>query len=262
MVVTTADHLIRAADQFRQNVEVAIDVAREPDVLVTFGIKPSVPATTYGYVHRGGLCCEQPGLCASESVRVYQVKEFREKPPRDVAQQYLDSGQFYWNSGMFVWRAQTILDSLHRSTPELYAALSSLEPLLGGPDQDTGIADAYAGLDKVSIDYAVMEKAAHVRVVEATFDWDDLGSWLALERHHPQDAAGNTVLAEHHAGMDTRGCVLSAEPGHLLATIGVDDLVVVHTADATLVCAKERVNDIKAIVRNLEQGGEALGRYL
>ncbi len=260
MVVTTADHLIQAADQFRCNLEAAVEVAREPGVSVTFGIKPTEPATTYGYVQRGELRCEMAGL--DRPVRVYNVKEFREKPCRDLAQQYMDSGEFYWNSGMFVWRADTILGNLEAATPGLHRALATLEPKLGTPWQDAAIAEAYAGLDRVSIDYAVMESAANVCVIEATFDWDDLGSWLALERLHEQDADGNTLLADVHVGVDTHNCVLSSEPGHVLATVGVDDLVIVHTPDATLVCAKDRVDDIKKIVQELEAGGSQLGQYL
>lgn len=261
MVVITADHLIRASDQFRSNAEVAIELAAEPGVLVTFGIKPSGPATVYGYIHRGEPLLKRRGLGPSDEIRVYAVKQFREKPSRPVAEQYVDSGQFYWNSGMFVWRTRTILESLRASAPELYAALMPLESALGTSAQDEAIGNAYAGLDKISIDYAVMEHATNVRVVEATFDWDDVGSWLAMERLHEQDGAGNTVLAEH-IGIDTNRCVLSAEDGHLLATVGVGDLVIVHTADATLVCAKDRVEDIKKLTQMLEKAGGDLARYL
>ena len=262
MVVITADHLIRAADQFRHDFQVAIELASEPGAMVTFGIKPTEPATVYGYVERGELLRECPGLTAATPVRVYDVKQFREKPTRDVAQRYLESGRFYWNSGMFVWRADTILDNLRAATPQLHQALCALEPKLGTPEQAQAIADAYAGLDKISIDYAVMERAAKVRVVEATFDWDDVGSWLALERLHEADSDGNTVLAEQHVGIDTSRCVLSAESGHMLATIGVSDLVVVQTSDATLVCRRDRVDEIKKLVQALESGGPELQRHL
>jgi len=261
MVVVTADHLIQAADAFRRDFEVAIEVAGAPGVIVTFGIKPNEPATVYGYIERGDLVSEEEGLPGAGPISVYNVNQFREKPSRDVAQQYLDSGRFYWNSGMFVWRAQTILDALARSTPTLYSALTAIEPALGTPEQDEAIAGAYADLEKVSIDYAVMESATNVRVVEATFDGDDVGSGLSMERLHEPDEAGNTVLAQH-VGIDTRNCVLSAEPGHLLATIGVDDLVVVHTPDATLVCTKDRVDEIKKVVQALEQGEDGLDQYL
>lgn len=261
MVVVTADHLIRASDRFRRNVEVAIDVATEPGVLVTFGIKPVGPATVYGYIQRGELLLRRDGLDASDEVLVYAVEQFREKPSGPVAQQYVDSGQFYWNSGMFVWRAQTILDSLAAATPGLHAALLPLASTLGTPAQDEAIASAYAGLEKISIDYAVMERATNVRVVEATFDWDDVGSWLAMERLHAQDDDRNTVLAKH-VGIDTSRCVLSAEDGHLLATVGVDDLVIVHTADATLVCARDRVADVKELVQALERGNDDLAKHL
>ena len=261
MVVVTADHLIRAADAFRRDLEVAVEAAGEPGVMVTFGVKPTEPATVYGYIERGDLVLERDGLAGSGPIPVYNVDQFREKPSRDVAQQYLDSGRFYWNSGMFVWSAQTILDALASATPTLHSALTAIEPALGTPEQDEAIAGAYADLGKISIDFAVMERATNVRVVEASFDWDDVGSWLAMERLLEQDEAGNTVLAQH-LGIDTSNCVLSAEPGHLLATIGVDDLVVVHTPDATLVCAKDRVDEIKQIVQTLEQGENGLDQYL
>ncbi len=260
MVVTTADHLIRAAEQFRCCLRAAIEEAQEPGVLVTFGVKPTGPATTFGYVRRGARRGEKPGLGAP--IRVYDVREFREKPCRELALEYVASGEYYWNSGMFVWRADTILDNLAQSTPKLHAALTELEPKLGSPNQDAAIAEAYKRVDKISIDYAVMEAARNVRVVEATFDWDDVGSWLALERLHEQDASGNTRLAELLAVMDARGCVLESEPGHLLAVIGVENCVIVHTRDATLVCAKDRVDDIKKLVQELDASGERYQAFL
>lgn len=261
MVVITADHLIRADDEFRRDAALAVELAQEPGMIVTFGIRPTEAATVYGYIERGELLREEPASGPQAPIRVYRVKQFREKPDRGAAQRYLDSGQFYWNSGMFVWRAQTILDSLRESTPTLHEALEGLEPALGTPGQQEAIARAYAGLDKVSIDYAVMEQARKVSVVEATFDWDDVGSWLSMERLQGQDENGNTVRGRH-VGLDTTGSVVWAGPDHLVATIGVQDLVVVHTDDATLVCHRDRVDDIKRIVQDMETGGDEFREYL
>lgn len=254
MLVMPADHVIEPAQEFRRAVHVAEQTAEEcPDALVTFGIPPTFPATGYGYIHRGAEKAHRQG------VAVYQVRGFREKPDRDVAERYVVSGEYFWNSGIFVWKAATILKALRQGQPKLFAAVQRIAEAWPTPDRDAVLRREYEGLEKISIDYAVMETATDGLVVQAPYRWDDVGSWLALERMHPQDADGNTVLATH-AGLGTHNCVLVADGGHLLATVGVSNLLIVQDGNATLVADRREEAAIKKLVELLKEKG--LEKYL
>jgi mannose-1-phosphate guanylyltransferase len=254
MLVMPADHVIEPAQEFRRAVHVAAQMAEEnPDALVTFGIPPNYPATGYGYIHRGAEKAHRQG------VAVYQAQGFREKPERDLAERYVHSGDYFWNSGIFVWKAATILKALRQRQPKLFAAVQRVAEAWDGPDRDAVLRREYEGLGRISIDHAVMEHATEVLVVQAPFRWDDVGSWLALERMHPQDANGNTVLATH-AGIATHGCVLVADAGHLLATVGVKDLLIIQDGNATLVADRREEGTVKKLVELLKEKG--LEKYL
>lgn len=247
MAVLSADHVIRPRENFIRCVKEAANIASEHRALVTFGIRPTGPSTLYGYIRRGEPVSDgSPGA--------YQLAEFKEKPDRDTAEAFLRSGEFYWNSGNFVWRVHDILEAICALMPDLYAGLERIRPALGTPDESAALAREYPTLPKISIDYGVMEKAANAVVVEAGFEWDDVGAWDAVARHHPADDEGNTILGEH-VGIDTRRCILTSEEGHLLATIGVEDLIVVQTPDATLVCDRRRAADVKKLVQCLKARG-------
>jgi mannose-1-phosphate guanylyltransferase len=240
--VLPADHVIHDRAAYSRTLEAAFSAAEAEDVLVTLGITPTHPATGYGYIQRG----EQVGSAAE--LAVHAVAAFREKPDADTARGYLEAGDYLWNAGMFFWRVPVITDALARLAPGIWRGLQPIaEGLRTGGDRDALLARHYPDIPKISIDYAVMEKAAAVRVIEAPFDWDDVGEWPALARHHPADAAGNVCVGQARI-MDGRGNIILSDPDHLVALIGVDDLVVVHTADATLVCPRDRAQDIKALV--------------
>jgi mannose-1-phosphate guanylyltransferase len=244
-----ADHVIEPVQEFRRAVHAAEQMAEEyPDALVTFGIPPTFPSTGYGYIHRGGEKANRQG------VAVYQVRGFREKPDRDVAERYVVSGEYFWNSGIFVWKAATILKALRQRQPKLFAAVQRIAEAWHTADRDTVLRREYEGLDRISIDYAVMESATDVLVVQAPYRWDDVGSWLALERMHPQDADGNTVLATH-AGIATHNCVLAADAGHLLATVGVSNLLIIQDGNATLVADRREEATVKKLVELLKEKG-------
>ena len=245
MAVLSADHVISPTIEWARCIEAAVSVACEHGVLVTFGIPPSSPSELYGYIRRGTAI-----PCTHGAPPAFRIAEFKEKPTRAQAEKFLLSGDYYWNSGNFVWRACDILGAIQSHAPELYAGLMRIEPYLGTPEQDAAIARHYAELPKTSIDYAVMEKARNTAVVEATFDWDDVGTWDALARHYPADGDGNVILANHVA-LQTSDCVIVAPEDHLVATIGVKNLIVVHTPDATLICDKECAGKVKAIVEIL-----------
>ena len=179
---------------------------------------------------------------------------FREKPSAELAERFVVSGDYYWNSGIFVWKAATILAALRDNQPDLHAAVQRIAEAWGTADRDRILDQEYQALEKISIDYAVMENAKEVLVVQAPYRWDDVGSWLALERMHPQDADDNTVLATH-CGIQTRRCVIVGDHGKLITTIGVNNLLIIQDGDATLVADKREEGTVKALVEQLKQKG-------
>src|SRR5438270_13297622 len=223
MLVTPADHVIEPTAEFQRALRAAAQVATEhPQALITFGIPPTYPATGYGYIHRGAEVARR------QNVPVFAVSAFREKPAADLAEQFVASSEYFWNSGIFVWKASAVLDELRRNKPELAAAVGRVADAWDTPRRDEVLGAEYPKMEKVSIDYAVMEHAREVLVLQAPYKWDDVGSWLALERLHPQDAENNTVLATH-VGLDTSHCVIVGDdPKRLIATIGVHDLLIIQ----------------------------------
>jgi mannose-1-phosphate guanylyltransferase len=246
MLVLPADHVISTVDQFQQAIRAGEQlIAEDPSRIVTFGIRPDYAAESFGYIERGEAL---PGGGA------FEVARFREKPDAATAAEYLAAGRFYWNSGIFLWRAQTILDALQRFEPTMAEHLTAIAARVGQDDFETVLEREFAAIEGKSIDYAVMERYANVVVLEAPFQWDDVGSWQALARMVGSDAAGNSVQG-NHIGIDTRGSIVRSEPNHTVVTIGVDDLVIVQTADATLVAPKAAEERIREVVRRLEAEG-------
>ena len=255
MLAMPADQVIHPVERFREVMLAAVEVAGRGDALVTFGIKPRHPATGYGYIHRGARVEEVNGI------PVYEVQRFREKPARAVAEDYLAAGEYYWNSGIFCWRVGLILDCLKRFTPKLHGALQRIGAAIATPAEAIVLREAYEPLEKISIDYAVMERAETIRVVEADFDWSDVGTWesVARLRRAEADAHGNLLLGRCEV-LDAANAFVVGDAEHLIAIVGVDDLVVVRTPDATLICSKRRAEEVKQLVERLER--RALDRYL
>lgn len=243
MAVFTADHLISPQDRFAEAIRGGLDAAeRFPGSLVTFGITPSGPHTGYGYVHLG-----RP---AGGGAR--HVLAFKEKPDRRTAEEYLRSGEYLWNSGMFAWRVSAILAELERHLPANSATLGRLARLwqqLTDSDPNGEKASLFGSLQKISIDFGVMEKAASVLCVEMPCQWLDLGSWLAIGATRSPDPAGNSILAERALLRDANNNVVVSENEHLIVALGVSDLVIVHSGDATLVCHREHVEQIRELAR-------------
>jgi mannose-1-phosphate guanylyltransferase len=249
MVVLAADHLIEPTERFHAAVRAAeAYLDTDPDALVTFGIPPVYAATGYGYLRRG----EQAGQ--TDGVRVYRLRSFHEKPSQNVADEFLASGEYFWNSGIFVWNASTILAQLEEHVPKLRAAARRMADAWGTSRQKEVLEAEYPTLEKKSIDYAVMEKAPKVAMVETPFRWDDVGSWLALERTRKRTPEGNFVLGEH-LGLATSDCVIVGEGKHLVATIGVSNLIVVHTPDVTLVARRDDEQAVKTLQQMLADRG-------
>jgi mannose-1-phosphate guanylyltransferase len=254
MLVMPADHVIEPIQEFRRAAHAAEQTIEDhPKALLTFGIVPSFPATGYGYIQRG------PEMDERQGVGIYRVQAFREKPTFDVAERFVASGEYYWNSGIFVWKAATILEALRDRQPRLLAAVQKIAEAWPTAERATVLRREYEGLERISIDFAVMEHAKEVLVIQAPYRWDDVGSWLALERMHPQDADGNTVLAMH-CGLKTKGCVIAADSGHLVATVGIENLLIVQDGNATLVADRRDEGTIKQLVELLKKKG--LEKYL
>jgi mannose-1-phosphate guanylyltransferase len=247
MAVVSADHVIRPVERFAAALESAYAaVAVWPDALVTFGIVPTSPATGFGYVQRGGPT-GVPGIA--------EVASFREKPDPATAEAYVASGEYLWNSGMFVWRARTLLDALAEHLPATADGLARIVDAPPGGARSAALAAIFPDLQKISIDYALLEPAAsqpgRVLVVDLDVDWLDVGSWPALA--HTLDGDDGNAVRGLVAAVDSSGnVVFSDDPEHLVALIGVHDSVVVHTADVTMVCPvddAERVKDLLAAVQ-------------
>lgn len=248
LVVVPADHVIRDIVAFQADVErAAALVDQAPERLVLFGVTPHSPATGFGYIHRGAP------LSAS-GVTAFRVAEFKEKPDAATAAAYVASGDYFWNCGIFVWRAETILKQIENHAPSVTQCLEALRPHLGTTEFAAHVANEFPRMPSVSIDYAVLEKSANVYVLPASFDWDDVGSWPALSRLLARDEHGNVVdgLA---CAINTANCVVASTPDHLVATLGVRDLVVVHTPTATLVANRHDETGMRELIAELERRG-------
>ncbi len=257
LVMLPADATIHDTAGFQRTLKAAIAAATKDAVLVTIGIPPSFAATGYGYLKTG----EQ--LPESEGLPVQRVSQFAEKPDEATAKQYHSSGQYLWNAGMFVFRTSTMLNCFERFQPGLLSALSAIpEKVAAGAALPDVLETCYPDLQKISVDYAIMEPAsaeASIVCVPATFDWDDVGEWPAVARHTEQDTAGNAIRGQALC-KDSQGNIVVTEAQHMVALLGVSGLIVVQTPDATLICPKDRAQDIKALVRELgaRPGGQAL----
>ncbi len=222
----------------------------QPGRIVTFGIKPTYPAESFGYIERG----EELERAEAGHPPAFQVRQFREKPKADVARQYLAAGNFYWNSGIFIWKAAAIMQALAAHQPAMYAHLERIAAAYDTPRFDEELEREFEAIQGVSIDFAVMEHAEDIVVIEAPYDWDDVGSWQALARLNGADAEGNTILAKH-VGVNTRGTIVRGADDHLIVTLGLKDCVVVHTPDATLVANKHDEESIREVVKILQEKG-------
>lgn len=252
MVVMPADHVIQQSEAFRDAVrQAAALVENSSGRIVTFGIKPTYPAESFGYIERGE---ELAADAAGGDAAVFAVQQFREKPKVDVAQTYLVSGNFYWNSGIFVWKAATILEELQQRQPQMLEHLRTIASVWGTAGFDEVFDREFSAIQGVSIDYAVMEHATDVVVIEATFDWDDVGNWPSLSRLRGTDDDGNTIDARH-LGLKTSGSIIRGPSDHLIVTLGVTDCIVVHTPDATLVANKQDEESIRKLVKLMEEKG-------
>lgn len=249
MVVMPADHVISPDSVFQDALRHAESVVdADPSAIVTFGIQPNYPAEVFGYIERGDAISDQ-------ALPTFDVVRFREKPDAETAKQFLEAGTFYWNSGIFVWKAKTIWEALQKHQPEMCGHLSAIADAIGSDSFAEVLRKEFTAIKGTSIDYAVMERYENVKVIEAPYRWDDLGNWTAVPRQRGVDDQGNTVDAERTITLDTSNTIIRSDDDHLIVTLGMEDCIIVRTADATLIANRNNEAAIKQVVKELEDRG-------
>jgi mannose-1-phosphate guanylyltransferase len=244
MVVVPADHVITNQAAFQETVRLAADAAEETSELVTIGIRPTWACPGFGYIEHGKPVHLQK---RPDNQAVHRVVRFREKPNPDLAESFVRRGNFRWNAGMFVWSVPTVLREFNRHAPELADFISQLR----APGKfETTLQERFSQLPRISFDYAIMEKADRVLVVEAGFDWDDIGSWRAVANYFEKDKRGNAANRAITA-IDSSNNIVFEEDGTTIALLGVHDLIVVRTRDALLVCHRHEAERIKQLIGKL-----------
>jgi mannose-1-phosphate guanylyltransferase len=242
MMVLPADHLIKDVEAFQGDLTTAVEAARQPGAIVTIGIKPTWACPGYGYIEY------DPDTAATQAM---PVKSFREKPSAETAEDYLRRGNFRWNAGMFFYRTATIIEELSRQTEDLGGFAEKVAEKGRDPQQLRELlGDDFPNLTKISIDFAVMEGARKVLMVESHFDWDDIGGWMSVARYLKEDDAGNRLKSALTA-LDSQDNVVYNTTGSRVALLGVHDMIIIQTDDALLVCNRHEAEKIKKLVAEL-----------
>jgi len=246
MVVVSSDHHIPDSESYRATIEDAIALARQEHALVTIGVVPRYPETGYGYIE-GKEEISYPG-----KTKGMKVSRFLEKPPLKIAEELYKTPGVFWNAGMFVFRTKDILAAFERFMPESNSALKEITAKAGTAEERAAIENYYRVVEKISIDNAVMEKADNVAVLAATFQWNDVGSWTSASAHWPEDEKGNRLKGEIKL-LESENCIVGNYHEGLVGVIGLSDVVVIRTGDAVLVCAKDKVQDVKKLLTDLDE---------
>jgi mannose-1-phosphate guanylyltransferase len=256
MAVLPADHVIPEDKKFQQVLSDAFDLAGRGQAIITLGIKPTEPATGYGYIHVGPELPAPPGVKRYKTT-FFKAERFVEKPNFDKAIEYASSGQYRWNAGMFIWSFVTITEGLQKHQPEMYAACQRWFKTASSPAKlDKLLAKEYPEIRKISIDYALMEHAQNVIVADGAFEWDDLGSWTALSRHLKADPEGNCTQADFIHVDAARNIIYDArtkERRTPIAVVGLRDSILVQTDDAVLLAHKSQAQKVKELVKKLAE---------
>ena len=238
MLVLPSDHMITQPHLFRKTLRNAVKIAEASDALVTLGIAPSAPDTGYGYI-------QYENEPSEEYDNAFRVKRFVEKPDLETAKGYVASGEYLWNSGMFIWKTSAILRETEAHLPENYALLTGMEEAMGTAEEEKKIAELFGRMKPISIDYGVMERTKDVYVLPSMFGWDDVGSWLAVERMSTANDSGNVIRGDV-VTVSSRRCIVQGGE-RLIAMVGLEDVIIVDTKDALLVCAKDSAGEIKKV---------------
>lgn len=248
MVVLPSDHMVKDKEAFQSAVQTAVEVAEKNDALVTFGIPPTRPETGYGYIQFSQKESDLPE-------KVHRVKTFAEKPNKATALRFVASGDFFWNSGIFIWKASRILAEIEEHLPDQFHQLQVIDGHYGSPHYTRSLVTRYSRIRPISIDYGVMEVThSPIFMVEGDFGWSDVGSWDELYRQHSQGPDGNVIVGEG-ATLDCKNCFVYSRD-KMVAMIGMQDILIVNTPTALLVCPIERAQDVKQIVEKLRAEGQ------
>lgn len=241
MLVLPSDHLIKMNKMFQCTLQDACAVAEKGNNLVTIGIAPDYPETGYGYIKFDPQTIEG---------RAYKVDRFVEKPNLEVAKEYLATGEYLWNSGMFIWKVSSILKNIEKYMPDTYAGLQKIQAAIGTEEEENVLEKEFTAFESQSIDYGIMEKAEDIYILPGMFGWDDVGSWLAVGRIKKTNEFGN-VVDGNIITVNTKNSIIQGGK-KLIAAVGLDDIIIVDTDDATLICAKEHAGEIKKVLENLK----------
>jgi mannose-1-phosphate guanylyltransferase len=252
MIVLPSDHIIENENGFIQILQTAIEVASHDNNLVTLGITPTYPETGYGYIE-SSLQIKQ-----LNELEVHKVNKFVEKPDLATAQQYLSAGNYYWNSGIFVWKISVILNYIKELMPDMHDVLQTMQAGFKSGNRNEIIQGEFHKMPDQSIDYGIMEKVTNIYVIPCVFGWDDVGSWTALERINELDDNGN-VIRGNILNLDTKRCIIESN-GKLIATLGIEDLIIVDTEDVILICSKDKAQEVKSLIKELRI--QKLEKYL
>jgi len=244
MAVLTADHLIPNETAFCQALQAAVEVAQSGR-LVTLGVTPTGPETGFGYIHRGETIDHHQGG------EVYKVKAFLEKPALPTAQKFYESGEYYWNSGMFIWCVAALFDALRKHMPTLAGQLEQLKEAIFNAETSYTVADIWPQIESESIDFGLMEKAQNAAVVPLNAGWNDVGNWAALYYELAQELGQNVSVNAQHLSIDSQGVLVQGN-GKLVVTIGLENVAIIETDDAILVCAIDKTQDVKKVVEHLK----------
>ena len=242
MIVLPSDHLIKHNDIFINTFTQSCKVAEEADNLVTIGITPNYPETGYGYIKYNSK---------KEAGNAHKVDKFVEKPSLEVALEYIESGNYLWNSGMFAWKISTILENFKKYMPETYEGLMKIKAAIGTVDEKKILEAEFPNLESQSVDYGIMEKANNIYILTGNFGWDDVGSWLAVGRIKSVNEENN-VISGNVVTVNTQNCIIEGSK-KLIATVGLRDIIIVDTPDATLISTKENAGEIKQILAKLRE---------
>jgi len=253
MMVLPGEQHIQDEARFQGLLMCAAEAAENHNCVVTLGIKPTFPATRFGYVQLGDevSCVQDAGIFTSLG--------FTEKPDQQKAVEFISSGKYLWNSGMFIWPTSLLFEMISKFAPDVSHALLAIDDAIGTPEEKETIERVYSDMRSISIDYAIMERSADTLVIPADIGWNDMGTWPEVAETWEVDSDSNTCFGQQvrHVGIDSSGCIIysSDEQRKLIATVGVSDLIVIETPDAILLCHKNRADDVKDMVQKLESEG-------
>lgn len=244
MVVTPADHLILNEDEFRNVIKECIEFAGKEDIMMTIGIKPNRPDTGYGYIQIDNKT-PQP------NEHIYKVKTFTEKPNSEMAQIFVDSGEFFWNSGIFIWKVSTIMKAMEQFLPEMHHQFRSIEQFYNTDEEQSHIEQIYPECRNISIDFGIMEKATNVYVRCSDFGWSDIGTWNSLYQYSQKDDSGN-VINKNCITYNTERCIIKNENDSLTVIEGLKDYIVINSGGVLMICPKDKEQDVKKFVDDVK----------